>query len=144
MSLKGLARGVALVCAGWAFAAGSYAFAWGEGCGCCDNHHCPPAYVHCQEGPPCIKFKCACPKPVCNPCELPCFGYYQTCWRPWPCPPNWSHCPVPPPGAVEPCPPEGAVIRAPEQLPATMPGQQMPYAPSPGNGQPPRPMGAGR
>jgi hypothetical protein len=62
-------------------------------------HKCPPRYVHCLEGPPRIKFKCGCPKPICDPCSLDHYGYYQTCWRPWSFPPDWSHCPVPP--AVE-------------------------------------------
>src|SRR5205823_3756548 len=44
---------------------------------------CPPCYVHCQEGPPKVKFKCACPRPVCSPCDSPFFGYYPTCWHPW-------------------------------------------------------------
>jgi hypothetical protein len=30
---------------------------------------------------------------------LPNFGYFQTCWTPWPLPPDWSHCKVPPPAA---------------------------------------------
>src|SRR5262249_15074712 len=52
-----------------------------------------------------LKFKCACPKPVCDPCNLPHYGYFATCWRPWPWPHDWSHCPVPPPGALVPMPP---------------------------------------
>lgn len=67
--------------------------------GCC-HEPCPPCYVHCQEGHPRIRIKCGCPKPVCDPCDLEHFGYYPTCWQPWPYPPDWSHCPVPPPGAV--------------------------------------------
>jgi hypothetical protein len=71
----------------------------------CDHHHCPPCFIHCTEGPPKIKFKCACPKPVCPPdCDTPNWGYFQPCWRPWPWPPDWSHCPVPPAAAfVTPC-----------------------------------------
>ena len=61
---------------------------------------CPPPYIHCAEGPPCIKFKCACPKPVCDPCSLEHYGYYQTCWRPSSFQPDWSHCPVPAPAIV--------------------------------------------
>jgi hypothetical protein len=67
--------------------------------GCCQRCNCPPPYRHCMERPPRIKFKCACPKPVCPPCELEHWGYYETCWRPWPFPPDWTHCPVPPPSA---------------------------------------------
>lgn len=70
------------------------------GNGPCLRVHCPPAYRHCSEGPVCIKFCRGCPKPVCNPCEMPNWGYYQTCWTPWPWPPDWSHCPVQPPAAT--------------------------------------------
>jgi hypothetical protein len=59
--------------------------------GCCSNHHCPPPYVHCMERPPCIKFKCACPKPVCPPCDSEFWGYYPTCWRRWPA--MFANCP---------------------------------------------------
>ncbi len=71
------------------------------GPGGCQRHHCPPPYHHCQEGPPKIKFKKGCPRPVCPPgCETPNWGYYQSCWRPWPWPPDWSHCPYPVPAAA--------------------------------------------
>src|SRR5437773_60836 len=50
---------------------------------------CPPPYCHVYEGPPCLKWKRGCPRPVCDPCELPHFGYFQTCWSPWPYPPDW-------------------------------------------------------
>jgi hypothetical protein len=70
--------------------------------------HCPKT-VFCRPKAPCIKYKCVCPKPIC-PCggELENFGYYPTCWRPWPFPPNYSHCPVPPTIATAPCCPNGA------------------------------------
>jgi len=57
-----------------------------------DCRHCPPPYYHCQEAPPCIKFKHACPRPVCPPCNSDFFGYYPTCWRIWPA--GQSNCPV--------------------------------------------------
>lgn len=68
----------------------------------CQHKHCPPPLNHCWEGPPRIKFRHACPKPICNPCQTqaPNWGYYQTCWTPWPWPPDWNHCPVQPPAAV--------------------------------------------
>ncbi len=69
-----------------------------------DCKNCPPWVVHYYEGPPRLKFKKACPRPVCDPCYLPHYGYYQTCWAPWPFPPDWSHCSAPPPGAVLPPP----------------------------------------
>ena len=63
-----------------------------DGCLTC-RQKCPPPYVHHHEGPPRLWFKCACPKPVCDPCSLEHYGYYQTCWRPWSFPPDMSHCP---------------------------------------------------
>jgi hypothetical protein len=62
---------------------------------CCGCQKCPK-FVHCQEGPPHIKIKTGCSRPICDPCTLEHFGYYRTCWQPWPYPPDWSHCPVPP------------------------------------------------
>ena len=65
----------------------------------CQHFHCPPALKWCMEGAPRICFQHGCPKPICNPCEAPNWGYYQKCWTPWPWPPDWSHCPVPPPAS---------------------------------------------
>src|SRR5262245_35910818 len=62
--------------------------------------HCPPPLHHWMECCPCIKWHCACPKPICSPCHQPNWGYYQPCWSPWPWPPDWSHCPVMPPAAM--------------------------------------------
>lgn len=86
------------------------------------SKHCPPPFQHCQEGPPCIKVRTGCPKPVCDPCKYEHYGYYQTCWRRWPFPPDWSHCPCPPPSAELdfPAPPLAAnmpVPISPELLP---------------------------
>jgi hypothetical protein len=86
-----------------AFSPAAYGQWFGLGCSKCEK--CPPPFVHHSEGPPNLKFKKACPKPVCDPCTLPHYGYFQTCWRPWLLPPDWSHCPVPPPGALVPQPP---------------------------------------
>jgi hypothetical protein len=67
----------------------------------CPRHHCPPPYVHCTESPPCIKFKCAYPKPVCPPdWDTPGWGYFEPSWRPWPWQRNHAHCPVPTPAAL--------------------------------------------
>src|SRR5437660_1580852 len=51
-------------------------------CGSCETClpeparcHCPPPFCHTQEGPPCIHYKCGCPRPVCDPCNLPHYGY---------------------------------------------------------------------
>ncbi|HWY88679.1 MAG TPA: hypothetical protein VNX28_18345 [Gemmataceae bacterium] len=69
------------------------------GTSCCQIFHCPPALKWCMEGMPRICFQHGCPKPICNPCEAPNWGYYQKCWAPWPWPPDWSHCPVPTPAS---------------------------------------------
>ena len=66
----------------------------------CQRWHCPAPYVHCQERPPRICIKKACPRPVCLPCQAPNWGYYQPCWRPWPWPADLSHCPYPTPAAL--------------------------------------------
>ncbi len=55
-----------------------------SGCATCNRFLCPPIYFHCQEGPPCIKIQCGCPRPVSCPCDQPGWGYYQTTWRQWP------------------------------------------------------------
>jgi hypothetical protein len=68
--------------------------------GCQGPCHCPPHYYWWQEGPPRIKIKRACPRPICPPCQLEHWGYYETCWRAWPFPPDWSHCPTPPAAAM--------------------------------------------
>lgn len=75
-----------------------------QGAGCASCGKCPPPFKWYAEKPPCIIFKHACPRPVCDPCSLEHYGYYQTCWRPWSYPPDWSHCPTPPPGVVLPAP----------------------------------------
>lgn len=58
----------------------------------CTCEPCPKCYEHCTEGPPKIKFKCGCPKPVCDPCSLKNWGYYENHWQPWPYAPNFSRC----------------------------------------------------
>jgi hypothetical protein len=68
--------------------------------GYCQTHHCPPPLQHCMEGAPHIRVKCGCPKPICNPCSQPGWGYYETCWSPWPWPRNYGHCPTVPPAAT--------------------------------------------
>jgi hypothetical protein len=79
--------------------------ACGSVCEACQKFHCPPKFIHCTPKPPKIKFKCACPKPVCNPCDLDPtgnYGYTPTCWRPWMAEPNYAHCPVPSPTQIMP------------------------------------------
>lgn len=80
---------------------GGWAGACGVECGIgCQTHHCPPPLQHCQERPPIIRVKCGCPKPICNPCTQPNWGYYETCWSPWPWPPDYNHCSKLPPAAT--------------------------------------------
>lgn len=67
---------------------------------CCNSHHCPPPLGHCMEGAPKIRVRVGCPKPICNPCAQPGWGYYEACWNPWPFPPDYRHCPTTPPAAL--------------------------------------------
>jgi hypothetical protein len=87
--------------------------------------HCPKT-VFCRPKPPRIKYKCVCPMPICPLCEIENFGYYPTCWRAWPFPPNYSHCPVPPTIMTAPCCPNGAP-KILEQLPVP---HMLPTSPS--------------
>lgn len=95
---------------------------------------CPPFYKHYFEGPPKIKFKRGCPRPICDPCHLPHYGYFATCWGPWPFQEDWSHCPYPvaaqmlPPPAVPPYAPR-VPARLSDRAPTT-PGTEAPKAPS--------------
>ena len=86
--------GLALLVAGGSARAGGLML-------CCD---CPPPLKWCSEQAPCLKFKCACPRPVCDPCDLQHYGYFATCWQPWPFQADWSHCQTIPPGAALPPP----------------------------------------
>jgi hypothetical protein len=99
--------------------------------GWCKCGKCPPPYIHCTEGPPRLKYKCACPKPVCEPCSLERWGYYQNCWHPWPFPPDWSHCPTPPSGALVPpdCCARGGVNTTPDAVPLPAPRPMPPSTP---------------
>jgi hypothetical protein len=96
---------IALTSLAWLFFLGS---ADAQDCYHCQRTHCPPAWRHCMEGPPRIRWQCGCPLPICNPCYAPNWGYFQTCWTPWPWPQDWSHCPVTPPAAYVNLAPVGA------------------------------------
>ena len=83
--LAGLAR------PGVARAQGLLGLGLGQGsCGSCGKECCPPWYKHYFERAPKLCFKKACPKPICDPCSLEHYGYFQTCWAPYPFPPDWS------------------------------------------------------
>jgi hypothetical protein len=87
----------------------------------CQRFDCPPCYKWCHEGGPRIWVQCGCPKPVCCPSNAPNWGYFPTCWRPWPWPPDWSHCYGNPPAAQIVPPMADARMLPPESGPT--PGQ---------------------
>jgi hypothetical protein len=69
----------------------------GPGCGACPGCGCGPGIccprtTFCRTRPPCIRWKCVSPKPVCDPCSLDHHGYYPTCWHCWPFPPDYGCC----------------------------------------------------
>jgi len=97
-TLLGIALPAALLC-GPAKVQAQHLFGRGGDCYSCQRFHCPPGLKHCQEGPPHIHIHRGCPKPICNPCQNPNWGYFEPCWNPWPWPPDYSHCRVPPPAA---------------------------------------------
>jgi hypothetical protein len=53
---------------------------------------CCPAPKATVTRTPHFHYKCVCPKPACDLCSLEHYGYYPTCWHPWPFPPDYSHC----------------------------------------------------
>jgi hypothetical protein len=115
-----------------AFWAGQQSAQAGDLCDfCCPRFHCPPKTPHCWEGAPRFHFKQGCPKPICNPCAMPNWGYNQTCWTPWPWPHNWSHCPVVPPAALV---APGVIPQAETMAPG--PGRPNLVSPDPGSGLP--------
>ncbi|MBI2806199.1 MAG: hypothetical protein HYX68_14555 [Planctomycetes bacterium] len=66
----------------------------------CFRSHCPPAFHITVPHPPRLCWRHGCARPVCNPCDLPHFGYFETCWSPWPFPQDFSHCYLTPPAAL--------------------------------------------
>jgi hypothetical protein len=64
-----------------------------QGCSWCGSSPlCCPAPTTCITRTPRWHYKCVCPRPVCAPCNLEHYGYYPTCWQPWPFPPDTRHC----------------------------------------------------
>jgi hypothetical protein len=61
-------------------------------CRDCGSAHCPPAFKHVAEKHPHVQVRRGCAKPVCDPCSLPNWGYYATCWNRWPHADNQAHC----------------------------------------------------
>jgi len=139
---------LAMPTAAWAQqACAPCAASFGTPCGAgCSTHPCPPAFKYTVEGPPHIHWHCGCPHPICNPCDLPHWGYFETCWNPYPFPPNWTHCPSPPPAAfvtlnplVNPNLPAVVAPRNTFGSPQTPPNAPMTLPPSDGEfGQPRR------
>jgi len=69
-----------------------------EGISIFGHEFCCPHFSYPYTKPPCIHYKCHCnQKCICDPCNLPNYGYYPVCWRPWGLEVDYSHCPVPPP-----------------------------------------------
>lgn len=83
------------------------------------HEFCCPVFTTCTPRRPIIKYKCTCPKPICDPCSLEHYGYYPTCWRPWLEEVDYSHCPVPPPTVLAP----NANLPLTGQLPNAVPGE---------------------
>jgi hypothetical protein len=98
-----------------------------QDCDHCPRWHCPPGLKHCFEGAPHIHFRRGCPKPICNPCLNPNWGYFETCWNPWPWAPDFSHCRTPPPAATIILNPGGTAI-VPQSL--SVPERTVPPPPS--------------
>ena len=138
-----------------ALPAPGWAQAFGIPCGVdCGPRHCPPHYHVFVERPPRLWWRHSCPHPICNPCDLPHFGYFETCWNPWPFPPNWSHCSAPPPASMvnlnpyvnpnlpQPTPNVLPPARPSYDAPSTLPAPRI--APNPGdNGLPALPNRGG-
>jgi hypothetical protein len=108
----------------------------GAGCAACKGGPCPPKWHYTYEGPPKIKWHKGCPRPVCDPCRLEHYGYYQTCWAPWPFAPDWSHCPCPPPGVALPPPPYPPYSPRVPRTPAGAPAARQPRGPELPGGEP--------
>jgi hypothetical protein len=89
---------------------------------------CPGPYIHCTPKVPCLKYKCACGKPLCDMCDVPGYGYYPTCWRPFDQPVNYQ-CLVPTPTQLVQPPAPGLVWPNEETSPMPRPN---------GNGAPRR------
>ncbi len=100
MPLSGIFRALVLPLAPLFVAAGlALPARAGDGCCCPPGIFCPVT-TFCRIRQPCIKWKCTCPKPICDPCNLEHYGYYPTCWHPWPFPPDYTCCRVPPNSVV--------------------------------------------
>jgi hypothetical protein len=134
---------LALPTAAWAQLGSGPCATFGTPCAVgCAIGHCPPAFKYTVEGPPRIHWQHGCPRPICNPCDLPHWGFYETCWHPWPYAPTWG-CATTPPAAFVTLDPNPHSSVAPPvrpfsgglQTPQAVP-QQYPMNPPAGNGNP--------
>jgi hypothetical protein len=105
---------------------------------CLDCWKCPPPYLIRMPGPPRLKFKRLCPLPVCGPCDLQHFGYYPTCWSPYPYPQDYSCCPMP--GALPPASCPSGIPAAPAGVISKLP--EADFGPAPLKSQAPPPAAA--
>ena len=95
-------------------------------------HHCQKTVFYTPKKPR-VQVKRICPKPI-GPCgEVENFGFFPTCWHPWPFPPNYSHCPGPMPPVPIPAPNTRSSSSTSEELPAP---EQLPREPSQPNNVP--------
>ena len=106
----------AAVAADGACAGGSCSTAPACGTPACAKICCPGPYVHCTPKVPCLKYKCACGKPLCDLCDMPGYGYHPTCWRAWDQPLNYQCCVPTPTQLVH--PPAEMFMPSDELLPA--------------------------
>ncbi|HZZ77549.1 MAG TPA: hypothetical protein VFE62_03465 [Gemmataceae bacterium] len=60
----------------------------------CQAGGCAP-YRPVADGPPRVNWKRGCPRPICNPSDPPQCDYYDSCWKAWPYPANWTKSPPP-------------------------------------------------
>ncbi len=130
-------RLLGLVLLGWAASAGRGQDVGSVSC----KERCPPWVEHCSEGPPRLKFKDGHPRPICDPCALPHYGYYSPTWQAYPYESNGSPCSGPALGARTPTPQQEptpaetpAVATRGPALPATPAGEPpLPTQPEKGN-----------
>jgi hypothetical protein len=93
MSPTRVLRSLTLLLAPVALLPGLATAARAEGCSWFGGFHlwCPRPDA-CVTRSLCFRYRCVCPKPLCDPCNMEHYGYYLTCWHPWPFPPDYRHC----------------------------------------------------
>ena len=89
MKLRSATGSLVLLLAPWLVLSISTSPASAQTCVTCQT---PPVF---RPKPVCNKCKFGRHKQACNQCDLANYGYFPTCWHPWPFPPNYDHCPMP-------------------------------------------------